>query len=131
MKIICDANIFLATLLNEPEKMNIISATKESVVISPNVLPYEIGNSLISLYKRKRINKTNIIKIYELFTKIPIRLVDINMKEALNISIKYNIYAYDSYYLEVAKRMQLSLLTLDKKMISIAKEISINVLEVI
>ncbi len=131
MTILCDANIFLAALLDEPEKENIVSLTSNSSIISPSVLPYEIGNSLTALYKRKGLNKSNIIMIYELFTAIPVRLVDVKIKDAINISLKYNIYAYDAYYLEVAKRMKLSLLTLDKQMIKIAGSLNINILEVL
>jgi hypothetical protein len=45
MKLIVDANIFLAVVLNEPEKDRIIEKTLGIELISPVILPYEIGNA--------------------------------------------------------------------------------------
>ena len=39
------------------------------------------------------------------------------------------IYAYDAYYLEVAKRLNLPLLTLDMAMKKVALDIKLKVLE--
>ncbi len=53
MDIISDTNIFLAVALDEPEKDNIIQLTSESDAIAPEILPYEIGNALTAMVKRK------------------------------------------------------------------------------
>jgi predicted nucleic acid-binding protein len=42
----------------------------------------------------------------------------------------FNIYAYDAYVLDCAKQYQTPLLSLDKKMIDIAKKLQIITLEV-
>ncbi len=39
MKIVVDANIYLAIILNEPEKNKIIEATRDCDLISPVILP--------------------------------------------------------------------------------------------
>jgi hypothetical protein len=49
MEIIADANIFLAVILNEPEKGRIIELTKGTELVSPDVIPYEVGN--VSAFK--------------------------------------------------------------------------------
>ncbi len=46
MKIIADTNIFLAVVLYEPERDNIIQYTIGREVIAPKVLPFEISNAL-------------------------------------------------------------------------------------
>jgi predicted nucleic acid-binding protein len=38
------------------------------------------------------------------------------MTKALKLSCKYNIYAYDAYYLETSYRLNLPLLTVDGQM---------------
>jgi predicted nucleic acid-binding protein len=55
--------------------------------------------------------------------------VEVNIENALNIACKYNIYAYDAYYLEAALRLKLPLLTLDKPMKNIAKKMHLDILE--
>ncbi len=129
MNIVADANIFIATLLNEPKKDEIIQNTEKSNIVSPKVLPYELGNALVNLHRRNRLSEDQIITAYQGYEKIPVRLVDIDIEKSLMISLKYGIYAYDAYYLEVAKRLRLPLLTLDKKMKEIAKKMRIQLLE--
>jgi predicted nucleic acid-binding protein len=48
MEIIIDANIIIAVVLNEPNNEKVIEATKGVEFVSPDVLPYEIGNALSS-----------------------------------------------------------------------------------
>ena len=66
---------------------------------------------------------------YNDFKKIPLRLLDIDIENALIIACKYEIYAYDAYYLEIAKRLKLTLLTLDQSMKNIALNLNIRILE--
>ena len=49
--IVADANVYLAVILNEPEKKSIIENTRGVTLISPEVLPYEIGNALTAMLK--------------------------------------------------------------------------------
>ena len=129
MQVIVDANIFLAVILNEPEKQRIIEITKGIELVSPEVLPYEIGNALSAAYKKQRIIKEQAIQAYQIFDTIPVHLVDVNVKNALNIACDGNSYAYDAYYLELARKNDLPLLTLDNKMKNIAKLFNIKTIE--
>ena len=129
MNIVVDANVYLAVILNEPEKQTIIEHTKGVELISPEVLPYEIGNALTAMLKKKRLNKNQIIESFDIFNMIPLHLAHVNINQALNIACKFNIYAYDAYYLELAERLKTPLLTLDNQMKDIAKTLKIKLLE--
>jgi predicted nucleic acid-binding protein len=129
MKILVDVNIFLAVILNEPEKKHIIELTNNFELISPEILPYELGNALSAMLKRNRLNKDQILTSYKIFEKIPVRLVSVEIEKALSIAAEYNIYAYDAYYLEAATRLNLGILTLDQKMRDIASELNISLME--
>ena len=130
MLVLVDANIYLAVILDEPEKGRIIEATQEDDLISPVVLPFEIGNALSAMFKRNRLHRKQIIECYSIFQKIPVRLIDVNIQASLKIAVDYGIYAYDAYYLEIAKRFTCSLLSLDKRMQEVAADLGIHVLEV-
>ena len=131
MNILVDANIFLAVILNEPEKKRIIELTLDAEFISPEILPYEIGNALSAMLKQNRLNKDQILKCWNIFEKIPVRLVDVKIEKALEIASDNNIYAYDAYYLCTAQKLKLNLLTLDKKMKDTARKLNIPTLEVV
>jgi predicted nucleic acid-binding protein len=128
MDILLDASAIMAIILNEPNKDVVIKLTKGSTLLSPEMISCEIGNALISLYKRHKLNEKEVIDAYHDFMKIPIRTLDIDMEKALKISCKYNIYAYDAYYLETAKRLKLPLITFDGPMKNVALNMNINIL---
>ncbi len=128
MNIIADTNIFLAIALNQDEKHMIIDLTKGTKVFSPEILPYEIGNALSAMLKRKQISAEEISQILEITTKIKVRLLTVDIALALTIAIDYNIYAYDAYFLLTAQSTKYPLLTLDKKMKEVAKDMKIKLL---
>jgi predicted nucleic acid-binding protein len=129
MNIIADTNIFLAVALDEPEKNNIIKLTSGSEIFSPEILPYEIGNALSAMVKRKRLTKKEALSAQNRANRIPVRLVNIDTYQALKLAIKYNIYAYDAYFLQGAKTLFYPLITLDKQMKQVANELNIELLE--
>jgi len=62
------------------------------------------------------------------FNLISIKTVDIDLEKALEIAWHYRMYAYDAFYLEVAKRLQLPLVTFDGGMKKIGNELGLNIL---
>ncbi|MDR0811270.1 MAG: type II toxin-antitoxin system VapC family toxin [Paludibacter sp.] len=130
MKIIADTNVYLAVILNESEKQSIINHTKNAELVSSKVLPYEIGNALSAMYKRKRLSKEQILISFENFNNVEYYLETVDMVNALNIACAFNIYAYDAYYLELAIRLKLPLLTLDNKMKEVAQALNITLLNI-
>ncbi|MDR1229800.1 MAG: type II toxin-antitoxin system VapC family toxin [Spirochaetaceae bacterium] len=128
MDILLDASAIMAIILNEPNKKIVIKLTKGSLLLSPVMISYEIGNALISLCKRRKLTENEVIDAYNDFRKIPIRTLDIDMEKSFKISCKYNVYAYDAYYLETAKRLKLPLITFDRLMKNVALNMNINVL---
>jgi len=129
MKIIADANTFIAVALNEPEKEKIIRLTEGHDLISPDVLPFEIGNALTAMMKRNVLKKDEVISAWEMIQQIPVDLRHTNIKSALRIAIEFRIYAYDAYFLECADNLRSPLLTLDIGMQRVAREMGIKILE--
>jgi len=129
MSIVADTNIFLAVALSEPEKDKIIKLTSEADAIAPEILPYEIGNALSAMIKRKQITHEEALSAQSAASKIPVRLVSIDIQKSLRLAIEFNIYAYDAYFLQCAKAMSYPLMTLDKRMKKVAAELNIELLE--
>jgi predicted nucleic acid-binding protein len=129
MKITADTNTFIAVALNEPEKDRIIRLTEGNDLIAPDVLPSEIGNALTAMMKKNSLKKDEVASAWEVVQHIPVDLRHTDIKSALNISIKFNIYAYDAYFLECADKLRSPLLTLDLGMQRVAREIGITILE--
>jgi predicted nucleic acid-binding protein len=69
MNIISDTNIFLAVALNEPDTENIIQLTVDTSVISPEILPYEVGNALTAMVKRKQLTNKEALAALQIVNK--------------------------------------------------------------
>jgi predicted nucleic acid-binding protein len=128
MEIIMDACAIMAVIVKEPERDLIIQLTQNAIMISPDMVSYEIANALTKMMKKKIIDRERLINAFIYFKKIPIKTVEIDIEKALELAWNYKIYAYDACYLELAKRLNLPLLTFDGNMIEIGKELGINIL---
>lgn len=129
MKIVADTNTFITVALNEPEKAKIIRLTEGHDLIAPDVLPFEIGNALTAMMKKNTLKKEEVASAWEVVQQIPVDLRHTDIKAALSIAVRYNIYAYDTYFLECANNLRNPLLTLDLGMQRVAREIGITTLE--
>jgi len=123
-----DACAIMAVIIKEPERDLIIQLTQNAVMVSPDMVSYEIANALTKMMKKKIIERERMINAFNFFKKIPIRTIEIDIEKALEIAWDYKIYAYDACYLESAKRLNLPLLTFDGNMVKIGKELGINIL---
>ncbi|MBI4688086.1 MAG: type II toxin-antitoxin system VapC family toxin [Nitrospirae bacterium] len=129
MEIVADASVFLAVILNESDRDWIIKKTVEDKVVSPEILPYEIGNALITVRKKGRLNERECLKAYGISQKIAVKLVPVTIYDAIKIAVRFSIYAYDAYYLQCCIENNLPLISLDKRMCDIAKNLNIKVVE--
>jgi len=129
MKIIADTNIFIAVALGKKLKKSIIDVTEGHDLFSPEILPYEIANALSKMVRRSILESKAAQKAYKLTELIPVNLHSVNISEALAISSRFKIYAYDAYFLQTAISLNCSILTLDKQMLRIAKELKIKKVE--
>ncbi|MDR1215448.1 MAG: type II toxin-antitoxin system VapC family toxin, partial [Treponema sp.] len=98
MKIIVDASAIMAVIVTQPERDLVIQLTKNAVIISPNMVSYEIANGLTKMMKKKVIEKEQMLNAFQYFKRIPIRMIEIDIENALKIAWDYKIYAYDACY---------------------------------
>ena len=92
-------------------------------------MPFEIGNALTAMMKKSSLKKEEVISAWEVVQQIPVDLRHTDIKSALRIAIKFNIYAYDAYFLECAENLRSPLLTLDIGLKRVARELGITILE--
>ncbi len=130
MKLVADTNIFLAVVLDEPAKAEIIRLTSGVEIVAPEVLPFELGNALSALLKRSRLTPEAVLKAWDMIQLIPVELRNIDIRQALEIASQYQIYAYDAYFLQCALTLRTPLLTLDRRMMQVAQQLGVKTIEV-
>ena len=114
--IVIDASCILEFLLNQDAKNLVVQKVGSSQLVAPQCLPYEVGNAVSKLIKRKLISIVDGVAVYHEFARIPIRFVEPDIPDSIVIAGNTESYAYASYYISVAKRLNMPLFTLDEKM---------------
>ena len=114
--IVIDASSILEFLLNQESKNLVVEKVGNYQLVAPQCIPYEIGNAVSKLMKRKLISLFDGVAVYHEFSRIPLRLVEPDIPDSIMIAGNTESYAYDSYYISVAKRLGMPLFTLDEGM---------------
>ncbi len=130
MDIVIDTSALIAVILNEPEKSTIIKLTAGNTLVGPESIRWEIGNAFSAMFKQHRIDLKLAQKALSIFEVIPIRYLDVDFSHSLKLAEENKIYAYDAYFLDCAIRHKTSLITLDGRMKTKAKNIGISILEI-
>lgn len=129
MDIVADASAFLAVVLNEAGRGRILAQTAGCGLVAPEVLPYEVGNALVAVRRRKRLADTAVLQALASARQIPVRLVTVSVPAAVRMALEHGVYAYDAYYLQCCVENRLPLLSLDEKMCSLARRLKLQVME--
>jgi predicted nucleic acid-binding protein len=130
MDVVIDTSTLIAVIADEPEKEKLIQMTSGAELIAPQSVHWEIGNALSAMMKRQRIVLSQAIRAIGIYQKIPIRFVEVELEDTLEIVDKLGIYAYDAYLIRCAIKYKSPLLTLDQGLAEAAKEMNVKLQEV-
>jgi len=130
MEVVVDASVLIAVITNEEEKKKLVAMTNEAELIAPLSVHWEVGNAFSSLLKRKRVTIDEALQAIEIYLQIPVRFVEVELTESLELADELGLYAYDAYLLRCAAKYRLPLLTLDGRLAQAVKEKKLQVLEV-
>ena len=129
-EIVIDASAIIAVLADEPQKAALIRVTEGADLIAPPSVPWEIGNAFSAMLKRRRISLEQAVQAVKIYRMIPMRLVEVELEEAIQLADRLNLYAYDAYLLRCAARYRAPLLSLDRDLLAAATALGLSVLEV-
>lgn len=128
--IVVDTSAVIAVINGEPEKDRLIELTKETSIVAPPSIDWEIGNAFSAMLKQSRISLSQAVEVVNIYQEIDLEILEIDLIEALKLAGKLKIYAYDAYILQCAIEYDLPLIALDKNLRANAKKLGINLLEV-
>ena len=127
MNIVADTNTFLAVALAEPERDYVIEVTTGHELVAPEVVPFEIGNALSAMLKRGVLGPHQVAAAWDATQQIPVDLRPVDIRSALSVAGRFHVYAYDAYFLECALRLRAPLLSLDRGLKGVARQLNIDV----
>lgn len=130
MLITIDTSALIAVVTYEPGRERALELTAGHSLIAPSSVHWEIGNAFSAMIKRRRVTLKQATACLDACAEIPIKLIEVNLNQALALVEKHRIYAYDAYLLVCAMRSNSALLTLDQPLKKVAESLGIKVLEV-
>lgn len=130
MIVVVDSSVLLAVLTSEPERAAIVTLTQEVNLLAPVSVHGEVGNAFSAMLKRRRLTLPLAKKAIQSYLQIPIRFVEVDLGEALEIASLHNLYAYDAYLLACARSQRTPLISLDKALLRAARAAGIKIIEV-
>ena len=129
MDVVIDTSALIAVIVGEPERDRIVELTTGNTLIGPGSIPWEIGNAFSAMFKQNRLTLNEAQRGLAIFDGIPLRYIKTDFVNALKISKKASIYAYDAYFLDCAIRHKAPLLTLDRKLKIAAQKHNLETME--
>ena len=130
MNLVIDTSVILAVLTSEPERTSIVKLTQDANLVAPASVHWEVGNALSAMLKRKRLTLPEAQSAAVSYAKIPIRFIEIGLKESLAIASKHNLYAYDAYVIGCAQSERSKLISLDAALLKAATGSGVAIVEV-
>jgi predicted nucleic acid-binding protein len=129
MSIVIDMSVLLAVAANEPTKLRLIAMTQGADLIGPRTIPWEVGNALSAMCKRKRLTADQAMGAIREYRRIAVRLVEVPLEDSVRLAATLGIYAYDAYIIQCARMSGQPLLTLDAPLRHAAQRAGVRILE--
>lgn len=117
-----------------PYSRAVLAALKTTYAVVPALWPFEIASGLAIAERRKRISQNQIAEFLETLRRLSIQ---VERREAIwicqattRLAREHNVTAYDAAYLDLAKREQMQLATLDLDLQEAGRSLGIAAVEV-
>jgi predicted nucleic acid-binding protein len=130
MDVVVDTSVVVAVVANEPHRGTLIELTKGVELLAPASVHWEVGNAFSAMLKRSRIDLAQALRAIAAYHRIPIRFVDVELEETLEIAAQHAVYAYDAYLIRCALKFNAPLISLDKGLLQAAQSAGARVIEV-
>ena len=130
MDIILDTSALIAVLTNEAARAKIVEISVGCNLVAPKSVHWEVGNALSAMIKRDRIKLNLAKKCLAAYREIPIKFVDVDLVQTLELVHSLKLYAYDAYLIRAALEAGAPLLTLDSGLKHAAQRVGVELLEV-
>ena len=131
MEYVIDTSVVIAVITNESAKEQLARLTEGTTLSAPPSIHWEIGNAFAAMLKRNRLSLEVAQQAVSAYHKIPIRFIEVDLTEALQLAAQLDLYAYDAYILSCAQKRHAALLTLDRGLRHAARQLGITAPELL
>lgn len=131
MDIVIDTSVIIAVIAGDSQRDRLIERTIGADLLAPHSVHWEIGNAFSAMLRRNRVTIEQALQSMAIYKTIPIRFVDVELEESLQLAEALDIYAYDAYLIRCALKYSAPLITLDQNLITVAQRARARIIEVL
>lgn len=118
---VVDASAVGALLFGEPDGPEIAMRLRESRVVAPALLPFEIASICVKKLRRYPDLRDSLQQGLRLFGRLAIEQLEIDTSDVVALAEATELTAYDASYLWLAQKLDAELVTLDRTLSLAAK----------
>ena len=108
---VVDASALSAVVFGEPDADRVVEQLAGKALVAPSLLVYELGNTCWKKCRRHPQSATSIRKAFASLSRF-----DIELMAVLELAEEQGVTFYDAAYLWLADRLQVRLVTLDRRL---------------
>ena len=115
---VVDASALAALLFGEAEGALIAERLRDTDLIAPALLPFEIANACIKKMRRQPDQRDALMVAFGMLARMEVGIVEVDHDEVVRLADRSGLTSYDASYLWLARRMSYELVTLDRRLVA-------------
>lgn len=117
---VVDASAIAAVLFGEPEATTVVGQLAGGRLVAPALLRYEVANIAWKKIKRNPAQRDEFMVAFQLLGRMAVDTTDVEHAEVLRLADATSLTAYDASYLWLARKLNAELITLDRRLATVA-----------
>ena len=113
---VVDASALAALLFGEPEGETVARSLEGARLVAPILLGFELANVCLTKARRHPEQRVELISAFRLWRRLGIEEIAIDYESTLELVLTTGLTAYDASYLWLARRLDATLITLDRQL---------------
>ncbi len=110
----------------------VLDMLEKATAVVPSIWPLEVGNVLLAAERRKRLSRADSALFIALLSELPIIVEPESpermIKEIFALAREFQLSSYDASYLDLAMRKDVPIASLDKNLLTAARQSQVSIL---
>jgi predicted nucleic acid-binding protein len=123
---VVDASAIGAVLFAESAGERTAARLGDARLVAPALLAYELSNVCLKKIRANPKQRSDFLAAFASWSQMGIELVDVDQDGVLPVAEQFGLTAYDASYLWLAQRLDIELVTLDRRLARAADKLPKN-----
>jgi predicted nucleic acid-binding protein len=127
--VVCDTSVLAAMVFFDRSRAQAQALTRGHRLLAPRLLRYELAQVAMRRSSRAPVESAaGILQAFAAALRLPIRLIEPEWVQVVELAGAHGLSAYDASYLQIALALGVPLATLDSRLGKVAEELGIRAL---